>query len=141
MQKRINNQLFLEKIISLYPNFTFRSGQKFKFRQQKTIYYSLSETDNFPILLLHELAHANLGHYSFETNLERLKIESAAWEETKNLCQKFNLSFSDDFAKTELDTYRDWLHQKSLCRNCGLIRFETSDGNYHCPRCELLLKS
>ena len=140
MPNEIDNQLFLKKLISLYPNINFKTGKKFKYKPKKTIYYSLSETDNFPLLILHELAHATLGHFSFKTDLERLKIESEAWEETKNLCQKFNLPFSENFAETELDTYREWLHQKSRCQNCGLIRFETPDGIYHCPRCELLLK-
>lgn len=130
----------LDTLRFLYPDLTFRPGKKFKFRPKKTIYYLPPETspETFPLLLCHELAHALLGHFSYLTDLERLKIEVAAWEETKNLCEKFEIPFSSEFANLELDTYRDWLNQKSLCKTCGMTRFETPDGNYHCPRCDLL---
>lgn len=143
------NLSFLNLIISSYPNFTFLSGKKFKFRPKKTIYYISPEIfereipkdslETFPLLLCHELAHASLGHFSYSTNLERLKIESEAWEETKNLCKKFNLPFSEELAELELNTYRNWLEKKSLCKICGMTRFETKNEGYLCPRCDLLL--
>lgn len=139
---------FLTSLISAYPNFSFKSGKKFKFRPQKTIYYispasfetSLPKNspETFPLLLCHELAHALLGHFSYKTDLERLKIEVAAWEETKKLCKKFQLAFSDELMNLELDSYRIWLDQKSRCKNCGMTRFETKNGVYLCPRCDLL---
>jgi lipopolysaccharide biosynthesis regulator YciM len=35
-----------------------------------------------------------------------------------------------------LDTYRDWLHRRSACPECGLTRYQTVDGRWHCPGCE-----
>lgn len=153
MQKEINKKIsldsaFLDSLIFAFPEFSFRPGKKFKFRPKKTIYYippEIFETETeknpletFPLLLSHELAHASLKHFSYSTNLERLKIELAAWEETKKICKKFEIPFSEELMNLELDTYRDWLNQKSLCKTCGLTRFETPDGIYFCPRCDLL---
>ena len=152
MPKKINNPssdlAFLNRLVSLYPNFTFRAGKKFKFRPQKTIYYIPPEVfeletpkdslETFPLLLCHELAHALLGHFSYSTDLERLKIEVSSWEETKSLCKKFKIPFSEELATLELDTYRNWLDKKSRCKTCGMTRFETPDGKYLCPRCDLL---
>ncbi len=160
MQKPINNPAspsansvssdtaFLNSLISSYPSFSFRPGKTFKFRPKKTIYYIPPETFNasplkspletFPLLLCHELAHALLGHFSYRTDLERLKIEVSAWEETKSLCKKFKIPFSEELATLELDTYRNWLDKKSRCKTCGTTRFETPDGKYLCPRCDLL---
>ena len=127
----------LEKLQKSYPEFIFKPGQKFSFRPPKTILYKLSEP-NFDMLILHELGHAALGHQTFKTDIERLKMERAAWEQAKILGQQFGIQFDDDFIEGELDTYRDWLHKKARCRECGLTRFQSRDGKYHCPHCDNL---
>lgn len=73
------NLAFLDSLKTAYPNFVFRPGRKFLFRPPKFIYY-LEADDNFRFLLLHELAHALLGHFSYQKSLERLQIERDAWE-------------------------------------------------------------
>ena len=87
---------------------------------------------------MHEIGHAILGNSSYKTDLERLKIERNAWDKAKNLCKKFDIPFNEEFAEDELDSYRNWLHQKSLCKTCGLTRYQTNDGEYHCPKCDNL---
>ncbi|MBQ2660046.1 hypothetical protein IJF86_01320 [Candidatus Saccharibacteria bacterium] len=125
----------LEKVKQSYPNFTYKTGAKFAFRPPKTIIIGPYEPHS-ELVLLHELGHAIINKNSFKTDVERLKIESIAWEKAKSLCQEFNQEFDSDFAESELDSYRDWLHQKSTCKKCGLTRFETTDGKYHCPHCD-----
>ena len=127
------NNLF-RKIKSDYPNLIFKIGKKFTFRPPKTIIIE-PQNPNFDLLLLHELGHATLKHQSFKTDIERLKIESAAWEQAEQLAKTFNIAFDNDFAQNQLDSYRNWLHQKSRCKKCGLTRFQTPDGKYHCPNC------
>ena len=87
------------------------------------------------LLLLHEVGHAVLEHKSFRTDVERLKMESLAWEEARKLALRYGIEFDEEFAEGELDSYRDWLHKKSRCPSCGLTRFQDADG-YHCPMCE-----
>ena len=132
------NLNFLTTLKTDYPAFSFKPGKKFLFRPKKSIFY-LETNQNFQLLFLHELSHALLGHFSYNTSLERLQIERDAWAKTKELCKKHNVQFSSSQAENELDTYRDWLHKKSRCPKCELTRFQTPDGEYHCPRCENFL--
>ena len=62
-------------------------------------------------------------------------MESEAWEKAKELASYYDVEMNEDLVQDELDTYRNWLHKKSRCPNCGLTRFQTSDGLYHCPQC------
>lgn len=125
---------FLEKIKEDFPEYRFRSGQKFAFRPPRTIIIGPDEPHD-EWLLLHEIAHAGLGHKDFTMDIERLKMESAAWEKAKKLASRYEMEIDEDFIQNELDTYREWLHKKSRCPACGLTRFQDIDG-YHCPRCE-----
>ena len=129
--------IFLNLLIKDYPNFRFTLGPKFTFRPPRTIVIGPKEPFS-RILTLHELGHAISRHKQFRTHVERLKMENEAWEEAKKLATHYNQPIDEDMVQNELDTYRDWLHQKSRCPKCGLTRFQTPDGDYHCPRCEEL---
>lgn len=120
-----------------YPKFRFVDGKKFSFRPPRTIVIGPDE-QNSELLTLHELGHALSGHKVFKTNVDRLKKEVEAWEMARDLALSYGIEFDEEVMQTELDTYRNWLHQKSRCPECGLTRFETPDGHYHCPRCENL---
>ena len=127
----------LAKLERDFPNFKFKFGKKFLFRPPKTIVVGPDEPF-CELLLLHEVGHAILGHKNFKTDIDRLRMESEAWEKAKGLAAIYNVEFNEDFVQGELDTYRDWLHKKSRCPKCGLTRFQDADG-YHCPRCENLI--
>lgn len=126
---------FFAKIKNDYSEFTFRDGARFSFKPPRTIYFD-SESKQSELLMLHELGHALLGHKNFVTSVERLKMERAAWEKARELAKEYNLEFDEELAEAELDTYRNWLHQKTRCPMCGLTRYQTLDGVYHCPRCD-----
>lgn len=126
-----------------YPELRFKPGKRFSFRPPRTINFVLStgvdkshEHNNYQLQLLHEVGHALSGHYDFTTEPERLKLEREAWEKARKLCSIYNIVYDEEFVEGALDTYRDWLHQRSKCRECGLTRYQTPDGVYHCPRCE-----
>lgn len=125
---------FLAKIKSNYPSLRFVSGKRFAFRPPKTI---VVEPDGEALLLLHEVGHALIGKYDFKTEVDRLKIEVLAWEKAKELCGQYGVFIDEELIESELDTYRDFLHQKSRCPDCGLTRFQTPDGIWHCPRCSI----
>jgi len=125
----------LERLKTDFPEFTFREGRKFAFRPPKTIVLGPPEPFS-ELLTLHEVSHAVLKHKTFKIDVERLKMESDAWEKAKELANTYGVTIDEDLIQNELDTYRDWLHQKSRCPKCGLTRFQTPDGTYHCPKCE-----
>ncbi|MBR3055765.1 TFIIB-type zinc finger domain-containing protein [Candidatus Saccharibacteria bacterium] len=128
-------QNFIEKLRSDYPEFLFDYGRKFAFRPPRTIVLGPPEPF-WGLLTLHEVSHAILGHRTFEMDVERLRMEAAAWEKARELADLYEVEVDEEVIQRELDTYRDWLHQKSRCPECGLTRFQTPDGQYHCPRCE-----
>lgn len=110
----------------------------------------LREQNLWNMQLLHEVGHALLGHRNYVTDIERVKMERAAWEKAEELyimyseelmgdgagVEVFTLGFDREFVEVEMDSYRDWLHQRSKCLECGLTRYQTIDGAYHCPQCE-----
>lgn len=129
------NSAFLDKIETDFPELCFKKGKKFAFRPPKTIVIG-PEEPNDSLLLLHELGHALCHHCDFNTNTKRLKMEREAWEKARELCPLYEVLYDEEVVEGELDSYRDWLDKKSRCPSCGLTRFQTSDGSYHCPRCE-----
>ena len=130
-----NFENLLVRLKKDFSTFNFVDGRKFAFRSPSTIVIGPTEPQ-MELLLLHELGHATLGHRDFKTDVTRLKMENEAWEKARELADKYGVEFDDDLMQSELDTYRDWLHQKSRCPVCGLTRFQTLDSKYHCPRCE-----
>ena len=128
---------FLQRLKGDFPEFRFIEGAKFAFRPPKTIVLGPSEPFS-ELLALHEVSHAILKHKTFKIDIERLRMESKAWEKARELALKYDIEINEDLIQGELDTYRDWLHTKSKCKRCGLTRYQTPDGVYRCPRCENL---
>ncbi len=126
---------FLAKVKADYPFLRIIPGGRFVFRPPKTIVYDKNSFNS--LLFLHEVGHALSQRYDFKTEVERLRIEVMAWEKARELCRKYGVYIDEDLIETELDTYRDYLHQKSRCPRCGLTRFQTSDKIFHCPRCDI----
>ena len=127
---------FIAKIKTDFPELIIRDGKKFAFRPPKTVMVG-PEEDFWKLLLLHEVAHAVLRHKTFRLDAERLKMEAAAWDKATELAKIYGIEIDEDFAQNQLDTYRDWQHKKSRCPKCGLTRFQTPDGQYSCPRCDI----
>lgn len=92
----------------------------------------------YQLCLLHELGHATLQHREFRTDPERLRMEMEAWRQAERLCGRYGIEFDMEFAEQQLDSYRDWLHRRSLCPRCGLTCYQTPDGRYHCPGCAMI---
>ncbi len=141
-----NAHAFLLELKDEYPEFSWRLGGRFKYKPEKTIFIDGIEPIPMPyfaLLTLHELGHALSHHIDYKTDVERLRIESEAWQRAKHELeahskwQAYGIEYDEDFVEGELDSYRDWLHQKSKCKKCGLTRYQTVDGIYHCPGCEL----
>ena len=133
------NKKFIQVLKKDYPEFCFKLGKKFAFRPPKTIILGPDEP-YYELLSLHELSHAILKHRDYNLDVERLKMENAAWDKAKELANHYRIKIDEDLIQDQLDTYRNWLHQKSRCPSCGLTRFQTPDGEYHCPHCEIFIK-
>ncbi len=95
------------------------------------------EQNYYMLTMLHELGHALLEHINYNVDLERVKMERAAWEKAKELCIIYNVQYDEEFVEMKMDSYRDWLHMRSKCPKCGLTRFQSENGKYVCPGCEM----
>lgn len=125
------------KLTADYPELRFRVGKKFMFRPPRTVVVEVGGASEWGLQLLHEVGHALSGHRDFRTDPERIKMEREAWERARGLAETYNIRYDEEFVEGALDTYRDWLHQRSACPECGLTRYQTQDGQWHCPGCEI----
>lgn len=137
-----NDLKFIKRLEKDFPEVKFVWGRKrfsYRFKNGIPTVFLGEPQPNFSLLALHELGHALCKHEDYTVDIQRIKIESAAWERAKMILLQYGKDapeWDEDFAQDKLDTYRDWLHTKSKCKKCGLTRYQTEDGKYHCPRCE-----
>lgn len=141
---------FIQELENEYPNFIFKPSNRFRFHPPKTIYYELPPQNShnlspYFLQLLHELGHAVSHHHDYALSIDRLKIETEAWVSARrifkahsNWSKKYRFDFDQDFAETQLDTYRHWLHKKATCQKCGLTMIESPHQKWLCPHCDLL---
>lgn len=121
-----------------YPNITFEVGESFFWSpRDNKIYYTTHQTnvDHGVWALMHELAHALLGHVSYENDFELLKLESSTWQYAKVLAKKYCITINNDHVQDCLDTYRDWLYGRSSCPKCGVVSLQNSRNLYRCFNC------
>lgn len=128
---------FIGQLRRDFPGFTFQLGSQDHWSpKNKTITYksgaSLKDTQYG---VLHELAHAKLGHTDYHSDFELLKLESLAWELAAEIGKKYGVKISADHIQDCLDTYRDWLHARSRCPTCGVHVLQKDPHHYHCFNC------
>jgi hypothetical protein len=85
--------------------------------------------------VLHELGHARLKHHGYARDLELLQKEMDAWQEARQLCAEYGILISEDHIQDCLDTYRDWLHKRSLCPSCRNSGLQETERHYVCLNC------
>lgn len=128
----------LEKLKRDYPQFSFVSGRRDHWSPRtKTVIFKLDQDiESLRFGLLHELAHALLGHSNYESDLELIKLESDAWQLAAKIGSKYGIIISDDHIQNCLDTYRDWLHRRSLCPTCYSHGLQQDANTYRCLNCQ-----
>lgn len=124
------------KIESDYPQFTFVSGKVACWSpRDNEVQYTLGKTYSMAGLF-HELGHALLGHQHYQTDLDLLAKEIAAWERATMLATSYSVIIDPDHIQDCLDTYRDWLHKRSTCPTCRANGLQTGPQIYNCLNCE-----
>ncbi len=120
-----------------FPSLKFESGDDFMWSPvTKTVKYKkiTSETDAWS--LLHETAHASLNHSSFKSDIELLEKEVEAWDHAFSvIAPNYTLKITRPYIEKQLDSYRDWLHLRSLCPNCNQTGIQTKTSHYGCINC------
>lgn len=128
----------LAKLQTDFPDVSFQAGSMFSWSPTKqTIIYHQTAGDE-PVAawsLLHELGHAQLAHQTYSTDFELLQLEVAAWEAARQLAGQYNYELDDNHIQNCLDTYRDWLYQRSTCPRCTNCSLQIDATTYSCFNC------
>jgi hypothetical protein len=116
-----------------YPDFTIIAGDLFYWSPQtKEVFYKEAGDSGS---LLHELGHALLGHSHFTTDVDLMHKEIAAWEKARELASIHGVELNQTAIERCLDSYRDWLHKRSTCPDCGSHGLQTTQRLYKCLNC------
>lgn len=119
-----------------FPAVKFRLGDKFYWSSaERTVFYKSIKKQSDLWLLLHEVSHAELAHTTYTSDVELVRYEALAWQRAKELAKNYDLSLDDDFVQDALDTYRMWLHQRSLCPTCSQTGLQQNENTYSCLNC------
>jgi hypothetical protein len=94
----------LFKLTERYPHLQLCSGERFYWSPKtKQVFYKDSSTLVYCWKLLHEVGHALLEHQTYNSDLELLALEVAAWEKAQELAQDFKLTINADYIQDCLD--------------------------------------
>lgn len=133
--KQPSGKEFVGRLAQDYPQFKFKPGsQEHWSPRSRTITYE-PDSSSLAYGLLHELAHALLGHDSYKSDFELLKLEAQAWQVAAGLGRKYGIKIDGEHIQNCLDTYRDWLHRRSKCPACGMHVLQADAKTYKCFNC------
>ncbi len=118
-----------------YPTLQFAIGNEYRWSHRTNTITHPKKYD--PALLLHEVAHALLRHDAFILDITLLQKEREAWAYAESiLAKRYGITISEDQREDALDTYREWLHSRSLCPDCKLNATQQKTGVYQCNTCK-----
>lgn len=121
-----------------YPDLRFTAGQQFCWSPETgEIFYKTAATGPTAVWsLLHETGHALLRHHNYQADFELLRLEVAAWDKARQLASNLSLAIDEEHIEDCLDTYRDWLHKRSICPTCAIKCLQQDDFvHYRCFNC------
>lgn len=137
----------MEKLIAelkdRFPSLRFTPGEQFYWTPEtgEIVYEAAGRGDKAVWSLLHETGHALAGHKSYKADFELLRLEIDAWERARHVAGELGLSIDEDHIQNSLDTYRDWLHKRSICPSCGTRCLQQGDFvHYRCFNCHAVWK-
>jgi len=128
----------LEKLRSDYPAIAFTKGATFFWSpKNSTVTYAAGSTqpEVAKWSLLHEVSHGILGHKRYLSDFELMQLEVEAWQYAKGLAKSYDIKINPEHIQDCLDTYRDWLHMRATCPNCGTVSTQKDPKTYECFNC------
>ena len=124
----------IDKLQKDFAQFNFELGEVCHWSSElNTIFYTKDAVEE---TLLHELGHALLSHKDFSQDIELIHMERDAWTKAQEIAQNYGVKISEDTIEEALDSYREWLHRRSLCPNCQQTGLQDNKtGDYLCINC------
>lgn len=131
----------VKKLQSNRPDITFVGADSFGWDPTTTtVTYSPTDPE-VAALLLHEYAHALCGHRGYNTDITLLQMERDAWDKAKQEASRYDVQIAETTVAEALDTYRDWLHARSRCPECGETGYQAQNGQYTCLACQAVWRT
>lgn len=126
----------LANIIADFPRYTFTPHEFCMWNQKvATIFYVAPKQQADIWDMLHELGHAELTHMSYNFDIELVRLEAEAWQKAKELAPRYNLQISEDHIQSAIDSYRQWLEERSKCPHCHSNGLQHQKNAYSCINC------
>lgn len=131
----------LPELQQLYPMITFCVGEQFSWSpNQNTVTYYDDMTQPSSWALVHEVAHAALGHKHYKNDIDLLQHEVAAWATAQKIGKRIGVDINVNHIQDCLDTYRDWIHKRATCPSCRVVSLQQDDLSYKCFNCQTIWK-
>lgn len=131
-----STQPLLNQLEQDYPALTFHAGEQFEWRPaDSTVVYN--DTDpSYEARLLHEVGHSLLNHARYDRDIDLVAMERDAWQEARvTLGPRYGIEISSEHIDADMDTYREWLHDRSTCPHCQSSGIQTAKKEYTCVTC------
>lgn len=134
-----SNDLTL-RLVRDFPDINFVKSSEHKWSPDtSSVHYHPLKSVEDEWSLLHELAHAKLGHTDFTYDIELITKEVEAWQYAKeHLAPRYNITISPTAIDVALETYREWIHKRSICPTCAHTGQQTKTDTYQCLNCRCL---
>lgn len=114
---------------------TFTEGETFSWDYTANAITYQPRADDIAAYLLHEFSHALLRHNTYASDIDLIKMERAAWDSALLIAKDYTVTIDDNLVENALDTYRDWIHSRSLCPTCTATGIQSAKGQYTCVSC------
>jgi hypothetical protein len=130
-----STHLPINKVSTDFPSIIFVAANEFRWSpEERTVFYEEHSEDISS--LLHEMSHAILNHKEYTRDVKLLELERAAWSYAQAVLSPiYHITIDTDQIEDSLDTYRDWLHARSICPICKATGFQIKKTGYKCPAC------
>lgn len=128
-----------EQIFADFPQHVFEAADDFYFdAADDVIFYNPNQlhTPRGLMSLLHEVAHAELAHFDYRSDLELFAMETQAWNKTRELAIERDIACSDHYIEQCLASYSRWIDARSTCPVCTNFSLQTDSTTYHCFSCK-----
>lgn len=115
-------------------------GKRFAYSSvDNTITYVERELDSprGVIALLHEIAHAKLGHKNYTCDQDLLRMEEEAWDLAKKEAELMGVTVDNKHINECLNTYKKWAAKRSTCPKCRVcFGLQKNLTQFKCTKCE-----
>jgi hypothetical protein len=131
----------VRNITADYP-YAFIIGADFKWSPTTaSIYFPTPSSVEDIWSLLHEVAHAELKHATYSSDVQLVNHEAEAWKYAAGIiAPHYKVTIDEDYIENHLDTYRLWLHERSTCPTCGQNGLQTKN-TYSCLNCRCIWRA